>query len=247
MKSLGLLLSLLLGLAAGAQAGPLPEAPYVSTSAAAMAEQAPDYAVLDMRFRTVDETAEAARSATEQAQRALLGVLEGHAEAIRDRRVESLTFGEARDYDPRQQRQVRTGFYGRFSVVLEVDELEGLSDLHHALAGLEWESLGNPEFRVDDPDALEQRARERALEAARDRARSLAEAAGASLGPVWGVIHEPMHELAGRFSGAVSAPTMSRAALEAADSGFALPLEPMPVRVEARVGVVYSLRPAEAP
>jgi uncharacterized protein YggE len=222
-------------------ADPLPDGPYVSTSASAVEEAAPDHAVFDMRFRTVADTPESARSATQQAQRELLSVLEPYADLIRDRRVESLTFGEAREYDPREQRQVRQGFFGRFSVRLEVDDLDRLAELHHALAGLEWESLSNPEFRLDDPEIVEQRARRRALEAARERARNLAAAAGTKLGPVWGIIHESMHERAGRFVDSDGVIAVSAASREAADSRFALPVEPVPVRFEARVGVVYRL------
>jgi len=227
-----------------ALADPLPDGPYVSTSASAVEEAAPDHAVFDLRFRTVADTAESARSATQQAQRELLEVLAPYADAIRDRRVESLTFGEAREYDPREQRQVRRGFYGRFSVRLEVDDFDRLAELHHVLAGLEWESLDNPAFRVDDPEAIEQRARRRALEAARERARNLAAAEGAELGSIWGIIHEPMHERAGRFMASDRMIAVSAAPRETADSRFALPVEPVPVRYEARVGVVYQLKVA---
>lgn len=236
---------LLLGLAFGVRAAPLPDGPYVSTSASAIEEQAPDYAVIEMRFRAVADNAVSARSTTGDAQRELLAVLAPFEDSIVDRRVESLTFGEELEYDPREQRQVRRGFFGRFSVRLEVDDFDRLAELHHALAGLEWESLGNPDFRVDDPVSIEQRARRRALEAARERARNLAEAAGAKLGAVWGIAHEPMHERAGRFVDSDPRIMVSATSRETSKERFALPVEPVPVRFEARVGVVYRLEPAE--
>lgn len=224
-------------------AGPLPDAPYLSTSAVASEEVEPDHARLQLNYRVVRDTAEAARDETARAQRELLAVLEEYAEAIRSRRVESLTFGEATEYDPRQQRQVPVGYFGRFGVLLEIDDFDALPALHYALAGLEWESLGNPEFGVDEPERYAERVRARALAAARDRAGSMAEAAGASLGPVWGIIHEPMHDRAGRFVEDGGPMAMARSMADAPEAAFAMPLEPRPVRFEARVGVVYRLEP----
>lgn len=224
-------------------AGPLPDGPYLSTSALATEEVDPDHARLQLNYRVVRETPEGARDETARAQRELLAVLQEYEDAIRSRRVESLTFGEATEYDPRQQRQVPAGFFGRFGVVLEVDDFDALPALHYALAGLQWESLGNPEFGVDEPERYAERVRARALAAARERAGRMAEAAGASLGPVWGIIHEPMHDRAGRFVEDSGPMAMSRAMADAPEAAFAMPLEPRPVRFEARVGVVYRIEP----
>jgi uncharacterized protein YggE len=127
-------------------------------------------------------------------------------------------------------------------VRLEVDDFESLPRLHYRLAGLNWQSLSNPAFRVDDAEAVENRLRQRALTAARERARVLAEAGGMSLGTAWGIIHQPMHDLAGRLPGEVESTSPLRLAAEV-DGRFALPVEPRPVRFELTVGVVYRLTP----
>jgi hypothetical protein len=224
-----------------AVAGPLPDGPYVSTSASAVEEVPPDFAVLDMAFRTVEPTPERARARTDAAQRALLDVLEAFTDAVRDRRIESMSFGEEIEFDRDQGRQVTVGHFGRFSVRIEVDDFDALPDLHYRLAGLQWRSLSNPAFRVDDRDAVENRLRQRALAAARDRARVLAEAGSTSLGSLWGVIHEPMHELAGRLPGDRHGPSAPLARAAEGDGRFAWSVQPRPVTFEATVGVVYRL------
>ncbi|HMB38496.1 MAG TPA: SIMPL domain-containing protein [Wenzhouxiangellaceae bacterium] len=226
-----------------AAAGNLPDGPYVSTSASAIEEVDPDYAVIDLRFRVVADAPDAARAATNKAQQRLVGLLEDYTDALRDHRLESMQFGEEYEFDRNQQKRVRTGFFGTFSFRLEVDDFERLGKLHYQLAGLEWNSLGNPAFKVADDEAVRNLARQRALEKAGERARALAEAQGARLGPVWGIIYEPMHDLAGRSPGVTGGGEMRPPAIRMsmAESEFELPVEPRPLRYEATVGVVYSL------
>lgn len=244
MKATTLPLLILLGLMPGlALAANLPDGPYISTSASAIEEVDPDYAVIDLQFRVVKDSPDAARTATNQAQQRLVGLLEDYADALRDHRLESMQFGEEYQYDGNQQKRVRTGFLGTFSFRLEVDDFEALGKLHYQLAGLEWNSLGNPSFKVADDEAVQNLARQRALEKAGERARALAEAQGARLGKIWGIIYEPMHDLAGRspgvIGGAEARPPAIRMSM--AESEFELRVEPRPVRYEATVGVVYAL------
>lgn len=224
-------------------AGNLPDGPYVSTSASAIEEVDPDFAVIDLQFRVVEPTAEAARSATDQAQQQLIELLSGFEDALRDQRLESAQFGEEFEFDSEQRRRVPVGFYGAFSFRLEVDDFDALAKLHYQLAGLEWASLDNPRFEVDDDEAVQRVARQRALEKAGERARALAEAQGARLGAVWGILYEPMHDLAGRSPGVIGGDTMAGPSLRMSADGseFSLPVEPRPVRFEATVGVVYTL------
>lgn len=238
------LMILLLGALPGfAAAGNLPDGPYVSTSASAIEEVDPDYAVIDLQYRVVEDSPDAARAATNKAQQRLVGLLEDHADALRDHRLESMQFGEEYEFDRNQQKRVRTGFFGTFSFRLEVDDFERLGQLHYQLAGLEWNSLGNPAFKVADDEAVQNLARQRALAKAGERARTLAEAQGARLGKVWGIIYEPMHDLAGRSPGVIGGAEARSPAIRMsmAESEFELPVEPRPVRYEATVGVVYEL------
>ncbi|MGK7296425.1 MAG: SIMPL domain-containing protein [Candidatus Wenzhouxiangella sp. M2_3B_020] len=227
-----------------AQSAALPDSPYVSTSASAVEEVAPDFAVLSMQFRTVQDAPDAVRTRTDEAQHRLIDVLEDFDEAIREQRVESMRFGEEFEFDRQRGERTKVGHFGEFTVRLEVDDFDKLPDLHYRLAGLQWRSLANPQFRVDDREAAENRLREQALVKARERARSLAEAGGASLGALWGVIHQPMHDLAGRLleSGSARGPAVSLAAAEG-QQRFALAMEPRPIRFEVTVGVVYRIRP----
>lgn len=225
-----------------ATAASLPDGPYVSTSASAMEEVPPDYAVLEMQFRTVRPTPDEARTSTDAAQRELLDVLAEFESAVRDRSIESTTFGEQFEFDRQRGERVKSGHYGQFSVHLEIDDFQTLPELHYRLAGLQWRSLGNPRFRVEDPDVVENRLRRRALARARDRAGVLAEAGGMALGPTWGIIHEPMHDLAGRLPGDVPGSRALGVGAAEADRRFAMAVEPRPVRFEVTVGAVFRLQ-----
>lgn len=231
-----------------ALAGSLPDGPYVSTSASAIEEVDPDYAVIDLQFRVVEPSPDAARAATSRAQQRLVELLGPFEDALRDHRLESINFGEEYDFDRERQKRVRVGYFGAFSFRLEVDDFEALGKLHFQLAGLEWNSLGNPVFKVADEEAVQDAARRRALEKAGERAGALAQAQGARLGRIWGIIFEPMHDLAGRSPGVVDGARtqLSAIRMSMAESEFALPVEPRPVRFEATVGVVYALE-ADAP
>jgi len=245
MKIRSIAILMALGLASGpAPAASLPDGPYVSTSASAIEEVDPDYASFDLQFRVVAPSPDEARAATDRAQRQLIELLEPYQDALRDHRLESMQFGEEYDFDRVQQKRVKVGHFGAFSFRLEVDDFETLPKLHFQLAGLEWNSLGNPIFRVADEESVKDIARQRALENAGKRAAALAQASGARLGSIWGIIYEPMHDLAGRSPGVVGGDRMSPPAIRMsmADSEFALPVDPRPVRFEATVGVVYRLQ-----
>lgn len=237
-------LTLALVFSASVSANGLPDGPYISTSASATEEFEPDYAVIDLRFRTEQSTPEQARARTNEAQRQLLAVLEANEQALRDQHVQSLEFGESFNFDHQQQRRVRSGFYGSFSVQLEVDDFAALKPLHYQLAGLAWDSLSNPRFEVDNREQAEQRVREGALEKAVKQAQALADHQGAELGSIWGIIYEPMHDLAGRSPGVFADSMMHLSALgmPAEESQFALSIEPRPVVLQAQVGVVYALQ-----
>jgi len=232
----------LLPAAAAAVAEALPDGPYVSTSAAAVHRVDPDYAVMDLNFRTVQATAEAAREQANAAQKRLVSLLAGYEEALRDTKLESLRFGREYEYDRQQQKRVEAGFFGQFGFRIEVSDFERLPKLHFELAAMDWNSLGEPRFQVSDTDAAHDAARKKALERATAQARGLAQFQGGRLGQPWGIIFEPMHELAGRMAGAEDG-RMQRYSMGvgAADLEFAIPMAPRPVEFEARVGVVFRL------
>ena len=244
MRSIGFVAIPFFALLAGtAWAGSLPDGPYISTSATATRDVPPDHATIDLSFRTVKATAEEARAVTDAAQRSLIEALAPYERALDDWRLEALRFGEHWEYRRPEMERTRAGFYGEFSVALKVSDFEALPRLHYALAGLEWQSLGSPEFEVAEPEAAEAAVRRQALEQAAERARELAESGGARLGRLWGVINEPMHDLAGdgAFGSNPAGPPMHRLGAAMNEAAFALPMEPRPVRFEARVGVVYLL------
>lgn len=225
-----------------AGAGSLPDGPYVSTSASAIHDAEPDYAVIAVEYRTVAESAEIARAETHSAQEELLAALAEYPDSLRDTNLEALRFGREYEYDRQQQKRVEAGFFGQFSFLVEVSDFDRLSKLHYQLAAMDWNRLGEPEFKVADTDAAANAARQKALARATAQARALAEAGGSALGEAWGIIFEPMHELAGRSPG-VTATEMRRVSVgvATAEAEFAIPMMPRPVEFEARVGVVYRL------
>jgi len=224
------------------RAGSLPDGPYVSTSASAIEKVDPDYAVIDLDYRTVQASSDAAREHVDAAQQRLLSVLAGYAEGLGGTKLESLRFGREYEYDRERQERVEAGFFGQFRFRIEIRDFERLAKLHYELAGMEWNSLGEPRFEVADTDKAHDAAREKALARATAQARALARAQGGRLGVPWGIIFEPMHELAGRSPGTTGG-QMQRLSVASsrAEAEFAVPMAPRPVEFEATVGVVYRL------
>jgi len=224
----------------------LPDGPYLSTSAEAAEKVDPDYAVLNLRFKTIEPSAEVARQRTNEAQQILAAILEEYSDALKSHQVNSLLFGEELDYDGERHRRVSVGFFGSFDVELEVHDFDELKTLHYELAGLEWDQLSSPRFAVEDHERFERIVRSRALEKANEKARELAKVQGATLGSIWGILHEPLHDLAGRSPGVVDQANirMQPPAMSISFAEFALPVEPRPIVFEARVGVVFELIPS---
>ena len=228
----------------------LPDGPYISTSADAEAERAPDFAVLNLSGRYVEATPDAARSRIDELLERVLDVLADFDAAVESQRLEAIAFGEHREYDRERGRSVRAGHFGSFGLEVRVSDFEQLNALQYRLAEFELESMRGPRFELTEANRaeLEERARIASVREATRRAGELAAAQGATLGPIWGILHEPMHRIAGGDPGsAIGGPSNiigMRMDLAQPDETFALGFDPQPIRVQARSGVVYELVPA---
>lgn len=243
------LLASLLLLAASAQAGSLPDAPYVSTSGEGRIEVPPDHAVLQVRVERIADQPDLVRERINAIQLQLQAVGERYRDALARFELHDFEFGAHREYRPDLGRMVEQGFRGAFRVELEVRDLERLDALMYDLSGLELSSLGSPRFAVRDERSHQDQARSRALAAATEQARVLAADAGAELGSVWGIVYLPMDRLAaevGRDAGPEAwgaGPNLGFRA-EAADAGFVMQTRIAPIVFTARVGMIFLL---EAP
>lgn len=224
----------------------LPDGPYISTSAEAEVMMPPDFAVMDLGVRIVEDSPEAVRQRIDAIQQRILTLLAAFEDAIHEQRIVSLSFGENREYDRERQQQVHAGYFGQFSYEVRVADFDRLNALHYQLAELELESLQGPRFDLtpENRQLLERQARQQAVRAATLRAEDLAGAQGAALGPIWGIIHQPMHELAGS-AGQSNEGSYPSLAMLSRDAEFAMAFAPQPIRLQTRVGVVYPLLPAQ--
>lgn len=226
----------------------LPDGPYVSTSADAEVERAPDFAVLNLSGRYVEATPDAARTRIDELLERVLDVLAEFEPAVDGQRLETIAFGEHREYDRELQRSVPAGYFGSFDLEVRITDFDQLDALQYRLAEFEFSSLRGPGFRLTEAHLaeLEEQARVASIREATRRARELAAAQGATLGPIWGILHEPMHRIAGEDPGRPSESPVAmsrRARAEPANETFAMGFDPEPIRVRARSGVVHELIP----
>lgn len=241
-----LLLAALVSAPVAARDISLPNGPYISTSADAEVERAPDFAVLNLSGRLIEATPEAARARIDELLERILDALAEFEAAIDSQRLEAIAFGEHREYDPERQRAVPAGFFGSFALEVRVADFERLNALQYRLAEFELESLRGPQFELTEVNRaeLEERARIESVREATRRAEELAAAQGVALGPIWGILHEPMHRIAGGDPGPSvdsSSTVVRQYRSEPARETFALGFDPQPIRVRARSGVVYEL------
>ncbi len=226
----------------------LPDGPYISTSADAEVERPPDFAVVKLSGRHVEATPDAARARIDKLLERVLDVLAEFDAAVDSQRLEAMSFGEHRTYGREQEGRVPAGYYGSFGLEVRVADFDQLNALQYRLAEFEFSSMRGPTFGLTETHRaeLEEQARVASIREATRRAGELAAAQGATLGPIWGVLHEPMHRIAGADPGLPLGSTVvmhQSARADPSSETFDMGLEPRPIRVRARAGVVYELIP----
>lgn len=162
-------------------------------------------------------------------------------EALEDAGVDEKDI-QTSDYSiwPDQRRETRgddnvviDGFRVSNSVRVTVRELDALGELLGAVTSAGANSINGINFSVEDPGALEARAREAAMDDARVRAEALAELAGVELGEVL--------QITMSAGGGYPRP-LAMARMEAMDAAPAPSISPGQSSVTVSVQITYAIR-----
>ena len=81
-------------------------------------------------------------------------------------------------------KQVLTGYTASESITVKVRNTDSVGDIMQALGTTGVTNLSGPDFAIDNPDALQEQAREKAIDDAKAKAKVLAKDLGVSLGKI---------------------------------------------------------------
>lgn len=143
---------------------------------------APDVADLRLGVTVTEQTVEAARAANARAMAGILGALRAAPIEDRDIQTSGLSLNPAYDYSGPTPRL--TGYTLTNTVAVTIRELGQVGPAIDGSLEAGATSLDSIAFRVQDPTAAEQQARQAAVADARAKAEVLAAAAGVSLSRV---------------------------------------------------------------
>lgn len=149
----------------------------LSVSAQAEASQAPDIATISVGV--VTEAADSAQAMRDNATRmtAVMAAINKLRIADKDVQTSGVNLYPQQRYDRDQAPRI-TGYQASNTVSVKVRDLGRLGDVLDALAGQGANQIHGPNFEIDDPDPVYDRARVAALEKARKRAKTYADALG---------------------------------------------------------------------
>ena len=157
----------------------------ISVSGTGEAMGAPDLATVNVGVQTVAPAATEAASKNEAAVARLMQALEKEGIEKKDIQTVEYAIWPEQNYDPREGEQPRiTGYRVNNSVHVTVRDIEHVGAVLGAVTTAGANSVNGISFGIDDPAALEARAREAAMKDARAKAESLATLAGVQLGDV---------------------------------------------------------------
>jgi uncharacterized protein YggE len=150
----------------------------------------PDIATVRLGVAITRPTASAAREAAGAAMASIIESIASRGVERRDLRTSLVGLSPITDYSPERGPQV-TGYQMANAVEVTVRDLRAAGDIIDAGLSAGASTLDGIEFRLDDPTAAGERARQAAVEDARNRASTLAAAAGIELGEVIGIFEGP--------------------------------------------------------
>jgi len=159
------------------------EAPGISVSGSGSVFGEPDVAVLSLGVQAQAESVGEARSQAAGRMDAMLKALKDG--GVADDDIQTARFSVQPVYDYIEGRTVLRGFSVDNIVTAKIRTIDDTGELIDAAlaAGGDLSRVDNLQFTIDNPDALEDQAREKAMADAKRKAETLAEAAGVSLGP----------------------------------------------------------------
>jgi uncharacterized protein YggE len=193
----------------------------------------PDVATVRLGVNVIRESAGAAREAAAETMNAILEAVTGMDIARRDVRTALVSLSPTMDYSDQSGPRV-TGYQMQNSVSVTLRDPEKAGALIDAALGAGASTLDSLDFRLDDPAAAAEQARDAAMADARARATTIAAAARAKLGDVLDV--EEGQPLAGPI------PLAARAmAFKAEDAST--PVESGSQEISVALSVTFEIRP----
>ena len=190
----------------------------ISVAGSGKVSAVPDIATLNFGVQTGRQktAAEAMKMLTEK-MTAILDALEETGVEEKDIRTQYLNLNPA--YDWRDGKRVDKGFEATQSLIVQVRDLDKISDVLDAAVRAGANQAGSVGFTIDDPDVLREQARAEAIVDAKMKAMKLAKDLGVSLGSMQG-----FWENQGGYGGG---PIMMRAeAMDTKAGGFGGPMAP---------------------
>jgi uncharacterized protein YggE len=219
---------LFLGL--GGQALAQADARRITVTGEGWVDVAPDMATVTLG---VTSEAQGAREAIDDNSQAMAAVLERlRAAGIEERDLQTADFTVSPrfDYSRSDGRGEITGFLAQNTVSVRVRDLEKLGEILDAVARDGANNFQNLSFGLQNPEPVEDAAREAAVAEARRKAELYARAAGVSLGALMTLSEE---------GGAPPQPMMMQAEMRTASDS--VPMAAGEVSVTSRVTLVYAI------
>src|SRR3954470_17622821 len=152
----------------------------ITVPGAATVSVEPDIASVRLGVNAMAETAGAARESAAQTMNAILEAVLAQGVARRDVRTALVSLNPTMDYSGNSGPRI-TGYQVQNAVAVTLRDLAKAGELIDAALGAGASTLDSLDFRLDDPAAAAQQAREAAMNDARARATTIARAAGAKL------------------------------------------------------------------
>jgi uncharacterized protein len=142
----------------------------------------PDVATVDLGMVVERSRVAEAQAENTKTMNALIAALE--AMGVEKKDIQTTSYNVLPMYDWNDGRQRLRGYSVSQNVHVKVRKLDTVGDVLGKAGELGANQIGGVNFTVDEPESLQQEAREKALENAKDKASALAEVAGVKLGRV---------------------------------------------------------------
>jgi uncharacterized protein len=202
----------------------------ISLSATGAVKTAPDKVDISTGVTSQADTAKAALAKNTEAMSQVVAALK--ADGIDPKDIQTSNFSVSPLYEDRKENRSPKiiGYQVSNSVRITVHDIGKLGAILDKVVSLGANDVGSVEFGVDEPEALQDKARQLAMQNAIANAKLYAEAAGVKLGKIL-TINEDQGVVVARYSAAPAPMEMAKA----------VPIEAGTATVEVRVHVSFEL------
>jgi uncharacterized protein len=202
----------------------------ISLSATGAVKTAPDKVDISTGVTSQADTAKAALAKNTEAMSQVVAALK--ADGIDPKDIQTSNFSVSPLYEDRKENRSPKiiGYQVTNSVRITVHDIGKLGAILDKVVSLGANDVGSVEFGVDEPEALQDKARQLAMQNAIANAKLYAEAAGVKLGKIL-TINEDQGVVVARYSAAPAPMEMAKA----------VPIEAGTATVEVRVHVSFEL------